>query len=237
MLFYFGMITSKFDSDEEINKEIKQSQNENFSILPEIQEISFTEKEIGNHLIWRQKKSFRIALISIFSALTVVLGYLLAYIPNIELFTLLIFLSGFVMGKHDGSITGLLSSAIFTFFNPLGASPLPLFIYQLIHYSLTGYSGGLTRKYLNQKNYFRPREDLYNLRVLILFGLIGGIITFVYDILSTLFGGIIVSFTIEYFMISYISGVFFTTAHLIGNILGFSLILPGLIQIILKILD
>jgi uncharacterized membrane protein len=190
-----------------------------------------------NHSVWLRKKSFRIALIASFSSLAVVLGYILAYIPNIELFTLLIFLSGLIMGKRDGLIIGLLSSAIFTFLNPLGASPLPLFSYQLLHYSLTGLAGGLTRAYLNQKEYFKPREDLYILRVMVLFGIIGGFITFVFDMLSTLFGGLIVSFTIEYFIVSYLSGLLFTTVHLIGNILGFIFILPGLIQIIIKLLD
>jgi len=190
-----------------------------------------------NHSVWLRKKSFRIALIATFSSLAVVLGYLLAYIPNIELFTILVFLSGFIMGKRDGLIIGLLSSAIFTFLNPLGASPLPLFTYQLLHYSLTGLSGGLIRNYLNEKEYFKPREDLYILRVMVLFGIIGGILTFVFDILSTLFGGFIVSFAIEYFIVSYLSGLLFTTIHLVGNILGFVFILPGLIQIIIKLLD
>jgi len=190
-----------------------------------------------NHSVWLRKKSFRIALIATFSSLAVVLGYLLAYIPNIELFTILVFLSGFIMGKRDGFIIGLLSSAIFTFLNPLGASPLPLFTYQLLHYSLTGLSGGLIRNYLNEKEYFKPREDLYILRVMVLFGIIGGILTFVFDILSTLFGGFIVSFAIEYFIVSYLSGLLFTTIHLVGNILGFVFILPGLIQIIIKLLD
>ena len=190
-----------------------------------------------NHSVWLRKQSFRIALIASFSALTIVLGYILAYIPNIELFTLMIFLSGFIMGSKDGSLIGLLSAAIFTFLNPLGTSPLPLFAYQLFHYSLTGFIGGITREYLQKKDYFRPREDLYIIKIIILFGLIGAILTFTYDILSTLFGGYIVSFAIEYFFVTYLSGLVFTSIHLVGNILGFVFILPGLIQLIIRLLD
>jgi len=202
-------------------------------------EESIKTKEIEqlNRSIWLTKKSFRIALIATFSALSIVLGYILAYIPNIELFTLMIFLSGFIVGKKDGLIIGLLSAAIFTFLNPLGTSPLPLFAYQLLHYSITGFSGGLTRSYLNKKEFFKPREDLYIFKIIFLFGLIGAMLTFTYDILSTLFGGFIVSFTIEYFLVSYFSGLIFTLIHLIGNILGFVFILPGLIQLILNWLD
>ena len=190
-----------------------------------------------NHSIWLGKQSFRIALIATFSALSIVLGYALAYIPNIELFTLMIFLSGFIMGKKDGLLIGLLSAAIFTFLNPLGISPLPLFAYQLFHYSLTGFTGGITRIYLNRKDFFKPQEDLYHIKIVILFALIGAVLTFTYDILSTLFGGFIVSFTIQYFIVTYFSGMIFTTIHLVGNILGFIFILPGLIQLILKLLD
>lgn len=190
-----------------------------------------------NHSVWLRKQSVRFALIATFSALSVVLGYMLAYIPNIEIFTLMIFLSGFIMGKRDGMIIGLLSSAIFTFLNPLGPSPLPLFAYQLAHYSLTGLSGALTRSYLNSKDFFKPKEDLYLLKIIIIFGITGGLLTFTYDILSTFFGGLIVSPKIEYFIITYFSGIIFTSIHLIGNILGFIFILPGLIQLVLRLLD
>ena len=198
---------------------------------------SIIDIEVANNSIWREEKTFHVALVSTFSALSVVLGYMLAYIPNIELFTLFIFMSGFVLSKRDGFLIGLLSSSIFTFFNPLGASPPPLFVYQLIHYSLTGFLGGLIKDFLIKKTYFKPKEDLYVFQVMILFGIIGGTITFIYDILSTLIGGFLVSMTIEYFLTSYLTGIIFTLIHLVGNILGFVFILPGLIQLIIRLID
>ncbi|MHA1471665.1 MAG: hypothetical protein ACTSQW_01050 [Promethearchaeota archaeon] len=187
--------------------------------------------------VWIERKSIRIALVGTFTALSVVLGYLLAYIPNIEIFTLMIFLSGFVLNKRYGALIGLLSSIIFTFFNPLGPSPPPLFIYQLIHYSLTGVSGALTKDFMVNREFFKPKEDLYVYQVLVIFGIVGGILTFVFDILSTLFGGFTVSITIDYFIATYLLGIVFTTVHLIGNILVFVFLLPGLIQLIMKLLD
>ena len=198
---------------------------------------SDSEIEKSNHLILIRKRSYRIALLSTFSALAVVLGYMLAYLPNIELFTLMIFLSGFILGKREGLIVGLLSASIFTFFNPLGASPPPLFIYQLFHYSLTGLSGGLTKDFLSEKEYFHPREDLYIFRVMVIFGIAAAILTFTYDILSTAIGGFLVSISVEYFITTYMTGIIFTIVHFIGNILGFVFLLPGLIQLIIKLLD
>ena len=190
-----------------------------------------------NSSVWLERKTFRISLIATFTALAIVLGYAMAYIPNIEVFTLMIFLSGFIMSKKEGAIIGLLSASIFTFFNPLGPSPPPLFIYQLVHYSLTGITGGLTKDFMLNRKFFKPKEDLYVYQVMVIFGIIGGILTFLFDILSTLFGGFTVSTSIDYFIATYLFGIVFTTIHLIGNTLVFVFLLPGLIQIILKLVD
>ena len=150
---------------------------------PEIKEIS---PEISNHSIWLERKSLRIALISTFTALSIVLGYLLAYIPNIELFTLIIFLSGFILGKRDGMIIGCLSSFIFCFFNPFGPSPLPLLAFQLTHYSLTGLLGALISDLFQKKILVKFDEDLYRLSIMVIFGFIGAIITLSFQIFSSL---------------------------------------------------
>jgi len=147
-------------------------------------EIIDTEQEISYNSISLERKSFRIVLISTFSALAIVLGYLLVYIPNIELFTLMIFLSGFILGKRDGMIVGLLSSFIFCYFNPFGASPLPLLAFQLIHYSITGLLGALTSDLIQKKKSFKSDEDLYKFSVMVLFGFIGALITTNFQIFS-----------------------------------------------------
>ena len=200
-------------------------------------DVEMLNSESVSSSVWLERKTFRISLIATFTALSIVLGYAMAYIPNIEVFTLMIFLSGFIMSKKEGAIIGLLSASIFTFFNPLGPSPPPLFIYQLIHYSLTGLSGGLIKNFMLNRKFFKPKEDLYVYQVMVIFGVVGGILTFLFDILSTLFGGFMVSTSIDYFIATYLFGIVFTTIHLIGNILVFVFLLPGLIQLIMKLLD
>jgi hypothetical protein len=46
-----------------------------------------------------------------------------------------------------------------------------------------------------------------------------------------------VSFSIEFFIVSYLYGIPFTMIHLIGNTLEFVFILPGLTSLIYKLLD
>ncbi|MFX0003353.1 MAG: ECF transporter S component [Candidatus Hodarchaeota archaeon] len=199
-------------------------------------EVLDTEQEKVNHSILLKRGSFRIVLISTFTALAIVLAYILWYIPNIELFTLTIFLSGFILGKRDGIIIGLLSSFIFCSFHPLGASPLPLLIFQIISYSLTGLIGALTNEYFKNKRFFKPNDDLYVLSVIVVFGVLGILITLNFQILSTL--GYTLSFfgTINVFLPVFLTNIAFTVIHIIGNTLGFIFILPGLIQLINRML-
>ncbi|MHA1293538.1 MAG: hypothetical protein ACTSQJ_12845 [Promethearchaeota archaeon] len=196
-----------------------------------------TEEFKVNETVWLQRKSFRITLTSTFTALAVVLGYMLIFLPNIELFCMMIFLSGFIMGKRDGAIIGLMSSFIFCFFNPIGASPLPLLAFQMIYYSTVGILGGLIFDIIHNKDFFNPEDDLYTFPILLLFGFIGAIITFTFDIISTVLLALTVFGTINAFLPNYIIGLPFTTIHLISNTLVFIFILPGLIQLMYKMLD
>jgi hypothetical protein len=226
-----------------LNSKLTEDISKSENVVKKRTENAETEKINGS--IWMDKFSFKIALLATFTALAVVFGYMLAYIPNIEIFTLTIFLSGFILGNRWktcwlGILVGLFSSIIFTLFNPLGISPPPLFLYQVVHYSFTGLIGGLVRQFLNGKRYFKPEDDVYRFQVILLLAFVGGIITFIYDFLSTFFGAILFSQSTNLFsnfLTTYISGIIFTTIHLIGNILGFIFILPGLIQIVVRLIE
>ncbi|TET61514.1 MAG: ECF transporter S component [Promethearchaeota archaeon] len=199
-------------------------------------EVLDIEQERITHSIWLERNSFRIALISTFTALAIVLGYLLAYIPNIELFTLTIFLSGFILGKRDGMMIGLLSSFIFCYFNPFGSSPLPLLAFQLFHYSITGFLGALTSDLLQRKKSFKPSEDLYKFSIVALLGIIGALITTNFQIFSSIIHVLTFLGSLDKFLPYFLTGSIFTAIHIIGNTLGFIFILPGLIQLIRKML-
>ncbi len=172
---------------------------------------------------------------STFSALAIVLGYLLAPFLNIELFTLTIFLSGFILGKRDGMIVGFLSSLIFCFFNPFGAL-LPLLAFQLIHYSLTGLFGAITNELLRKRSFFKVDDDLYVFPVMFIFGTLGAMITISFQFFISLVDVLYRFGTMDEFVPYIIIGIPATITHIIGNTLGFIFILPGLIQLVHKML-
>ena len=115
-----------------------------------------------------------ISRIAIFTALAISLGYILSFIPNLELTTSTIFLSGAFLGSSAGLLVGAISFLIFGFANPLGPSPLPLLLTQILGGMFAGFMGGV---------YTRKKWD--KVYILVLFGIL---VTIVYDILTTSVG-------------------------------------------------
>lgn len=192
---------------------------------------------------WFESIPKRIALLIILVAFATVMGYVFTYIKTItgnifmyiEFFTLIVFLSGFLMGKRDGLIVGLASALIYFGLNPIGFPPVGIYLFQVIFYALEGLSGGLVQNYLKNKDYFKPKENLYVPLVMIIFGIVGLSITLIYDNIIS----IIYYYIYPYGdLISYlINGMAFTAGRLIVNIIEFVLILPGLVMLACKLLE
>jgi hypothetical protein len=77
------------------------------------------------------RRSVRVAL---FASLAAGLGFLLAPIPNIELFTFSLFFAGYALGWRSGGSAALLAVLLFYGLNPYGSSLMfpPLFAAQLL---------------------------------------------------------------------------------------------------------
>ncbi len=84
---------------------------------------------------------------AMFAALAVGLGYSLMLVPNVELITVIIFLSGLTLGIRWGILVGAVSEFIFSAMNPLGSSLMfpPLIAAQIISMIIVGLAGGLLR--------------------------------------------------------------------------------------------
>ena len=89
-----------------------------------------------------------------FAALAVALGYTLMLIPNVELITVVVFLSGLTLGIKWGMFVGGLSEFIFSAMNPLGSGLIfpPLIAAQISSMIFIGFAGGILRPFLFIKN-------------------------------------------------------------------------------------
>ncbi len=111
-------------------------------------------------------------------SLTVTLGYTLAGIPNVELMTLTVFLSGFLLGARLGIIVGVASITIHALFNPLGVSLPPLLISQAIGFAVIGAAGAIFAPVIPR---LRRRPA-----AMLLAGLLGLVLTLIYDVLTSI---------------------------------------------------
>jgi uncharacterized membrane protein len=157
----------------------------------------------------------KVAQAGVFTALAVAVGYLLFYIPNIELVSCTIFAAGWLFGTAVGIVVGGISYAIFSIFNPLGASLPPLFIAQVLGGVLTGLAGGLLRHLISSFPLF--------LKVIML-GIVGGIITLIYDVITNM-GGFIAFTTGKTFFAYLATGIIFSLVHILSNVLIFAVLL------------
>lgn len=150
----------------------------------------------------------KIALTSLFSATAIGLGYALAPIPNVELITATLFLSGYILSWKYGIYSAVITYLVFSIFNPFGFSHPLLLSAQIIGGITAVIAGNISRKYKN----------------LIIFILSGFLITLFYDVITNIAGYLV--FVSEQTLIVYIAGgIIFCLIHIISNIFIFGLIL------------
>ncbi len=154
------------------------------------------------------------AKIGIFVGLAVALSLPLVQIPNVELFTFVVFLSGYLLGWFEGGLIGALSIFIYSFFNPYGLPPFPVLLAQIVSMTIIGVTGGIAFK----TNFFYLRK-ISPFLGMALFGL--GL-TLIYDFLTNLS----VAYLVGKFWEVMISAIPFSLVHIGSNTFIFFVLTP-----------
>jgi len=157
-----------------------------------------------------------------FTSSAVGAGFALAYIPNIELITAIVFAAGAYLGIRWGAIVGAVSMLIFSGANPLGSGFVnpPLIVAQIISMVLVASVGGLLRSWIFSGKWTKLK--------IAMLGITGGLLTFIYDSLTTLSTPFAFGFENENLLAFYLTGIGFTFLHQLSNMAVFALVLPGL---------
>jgi len=103
------------------------------------------DEKIANEVHYgkfRKKGANAIAMRGMYIALVIGSGYALFMIPWIEFVSVLVYSAGYIFGRRDGAAVGMLSMGIYAFFNPIGASPIPLYATQVAGMGIIGFAGG-----------------------------------------------------------------------------------------------
>jgi thiamine transporter ThiT len=155
----------------------------------------------------------RTAAIGLFAALALALNFPLLGVPNVELFSVCLFISGVFLGYRGGIITPLIAGIIFVFFNPNGPpSVITMVIAQFIGFILFGLAGAIFGKSI-----LRNKNHMVGMAFC---GAIGVVFTFIYDALTNAALGL----TFGAFWPTMAGGIAFSLMHFVSNglIFGFS---------------
>lgn len=152
-------------------------------------------------------------------AVTAALGYAFAGVPNVELMTFTVFVTGFLLGSHLGTIIGAVAVAVHSVFNPLGAAMPPLLIGQILGFALIGWVGGWSGPKI-----VRVKQKALGI---VLAGGVGFLLTLFYGVLTNV--GAFYSISgddIDGNLVKFIiGGLTFTLMHLVWNTVLFSIVL------------
>ncbi|MCK4236247.1 MAG: ECF transporter S component [Candidatus Krumholzibacteria bacterium] len=175
-------------------------------------------------MVRAERRERKIILSALFTALSVALGYLLAGVPNVELMTLCVFLSGVFLGPRLGALVGALSIFFYSIFNPFGPALPPLILAQVGAFVLTGISGGFLRRYVRSSG-----------RTAVMVSAVAGLVlTLVYDSLTTAATALIVLGHRGF--LKGITGVFvvgsaFIAIHVLSNIAIFAVAVAPIVRV------
>ncbi len=158
--------------------------------------------------------AIRVALIAMFAALAIGGNYALSAIPNVELSSVMVFLSGFLFGPIIGALVGFIAMVIYQFWNPWGAFIPPIGLAVIGCTIFFGIVGGILGKALQRLDYSDQRWFL-------LPALFGVLLTLFYDLVTNFAYSL--SFGVP-FIIALITGLPYLLIHIISNGLLFGLL-------------
>ncbi len=154
------------------------------------------------------------AIVATFSALAVATSSVLIFLPNIETITYTIFLSGFLLGKRLGALTGLTTAISWEIIATLlmGGFSGIIFPFKVIFWIMTGIAGSVVADLV------KPKHSLE-------FSIIGASLGLLYDLWVTI--GVAFLFLssnafFPVFLSRFILGIPFTISHVVGNFAIFS---------------
>ena len=157
------------------------------------------------------QRTRRATLAGLLVALIVAAGYSLAAVPNVELVTLLIFVSGFLLGSRLGPAVGAAAWGLYSLLNPMGAAVPPVLAAQTASGALVGLVGALAGPPI--------LERLPRVVGMLLCALSGLILTVMYQVVvnSAAFFAFVDERGLRAFWTFMVGGIAFTAMHLLWN--------------------
>lgn len=163
---------------------------------------------------------------SIFCATAIGMGFSLMLVPNIELITVTVFLSGLTLGSRWGFLVGGLTMIIYSGLNPLGSglSFPPLFVMQIISMGFNGFFAGLLMPI-----FFRKEYNIFYLGALFFTGFF---VTFIYDMATISSYPLVSGLGLVGIGSALLKGLSFTLLHQLSNAFIFTITVPRFVKLL-----
>ncbi|MCX8204700.1 MAG: hypothetical protein N3H31_03525 [Candidatus Nezhaarchaeota archaeon] len=162
-------------------------------------------------------ESRRVASIAMMTALATALAYATAWLPNVTLMDVVVFIAGWTMGIPAGATVGCLSWLIYGTLNPYGFNPI-VWISTTTCEALYGIAGGLARKIVSIEGCGGAARE-----TMIVLGGLGLMTTFAYDLATNL--AFSIAFNVP-FPIALAMGAPFAVVHELSNFVLFASAAP-----------
>ncbi|MFQ6064860.1 MAG: ECF transporter S component [Candidatus Bathyarchaeia archaeon] len=156
----------------------------------------------------------KVCVISILVALCVATNYALIGVYNVKVMDFLVFVGGFCFGPIAGALIGVLSWAVYGVLNPYGFVP-QIWLATMFCESIYGVIGGLLGRNLTSN-----RFDAQRLQLSVLFGVVGFMLTLIYDIILNVVWALVFEMSA---IGAIVVAVPFTLVHELSNVTIFGL--------------
>lgn len=170
----------------------------------------------------------KVALVAVFTALSLATNYAMIDIPNVKLMDALVFIAAFLFGLDVGLGSAIAIWITYGFINPYGQADFTLLFFLISGECFYAIAGALLSRASVAKDLLNKAQP-YG-RMSLLFGLIGFQATFAYDVLTN-FGSWVFKTSSLYqaFIVGMITGVPFAILHEASNLVFFATVVPSAI--------
>ena len=169
----------------------------------------------------------KVAVISVFTALSLSTNYLMIDAPNIKLMDSLIFIAGFLFGLDVGVATAVSVWLVYGFVNPYGQDGVVLLLFLIAGECFYAVAGALLRRTTRPWRMFTSWGFWHSV---IVFGGLGLVTTFAYDALTNFATYLFLANSLyQAFLIGMITGAPFAILHELSNTFFFATIVPSAI--------
>jgi uncharacterized membrane protein len=168
-------------------------------------------------------RAWTVALVAILAATGLGGNYVLSGTPNIELSSVMVFLSGFLFGIPVGALVGLVTMTIYQIWNPWGGFIPPIGLAVIFCTTFTGIVGGIAGRNIYDS------QNIDSKRLTISAALLGVFTTLFFDLVTNFAFSITIN---QSYTLILCLGLPLMLVHVISNGLLFGLLVPSVTPII-----